>query len=125
MDSNGKGGMTRREELLALAERAEALGGGDYRLEQDICIATGGKLSDPPSWSVCPDYTSSIDAAMALVPEGWAASITRFTNGTGKAVVWVGDYSDAHKATDGIDGASPAIALCAAILRVLAKEQST
>lgn len=84
--------MTKREELLSLADRVEALTGPDREVDADIAVAIS---NDPAAWVVrdipsaifthkpgwwrdrddkshsAPSYTASLDAAMTLVPDGW------------------------------------------------------
>ena len=93
---------------------------GEWCLYVDGTIdPRGGKLLAQPrgvDWHN-DRYTGSIDAAMTLVLEGYAATVTAFTNGAGKAVVWIGSYNEIMRASDGTEGATPALALCAEALR--------
>lgn len=67
--------------LLDLADRVEGLSGPDREVDAEIYVARGGaltvskKTNHPPtdrySGRLIPFYTSSIDAAMRLVPKGW------------------------------------------------------
>jgi hypothetical protein len=70
--------MTRSAKLLALAERVKKATGSDRELDGLIwkalfpvtcAFARMGGLS--PGANPPPDFTSSLDAAMTLVPEGW------------------------------------------------------
>lgn len=88
--------------------------------------------SDIDSWHV-PHYTTSLDAALMLVPEGLSASATQHGNGRGSAEIW--RWAAEKFATDpedmkrrngsfthqNIGAATPALALCIASLR--AREQ--
>lgn len=65
-------------------------------------------------------YTASIDAALTLVPEGYACSVDRNEDGTGCATVSP-DYSDMGFLSSSRRAATPAIALCVASLK--AREQ--
>lgn len=119
-------------DLNALADRVEALEGFDHETNADLEEATtpgwkdqaartayysGHRKSHEPR-----NFTGSLDAAMQLVPEGWAVTVTRFTGGRGKAIVWRGDWSENHDPGHGVDARTPAIALCAAALRARAME---
>jgi hypothetical protein len=65
--------------LLDLAERCEKAEGASYVLDHDIRIALGIKA--PSGFQMqyegasLPAYTASVDAALALVPEGWHPSV--------------------------------------------------
>jgi hypothetical protein len=97
------------DKLLELAARCEAAVGPDNWLSADIGVAF-----DIPG-DKCPHYTSSLDAAMTLVPgsKHWMIQ-TRF-NGY-----------HAEVAISGTDAVTPALALCAAALRAraVASEQN-
>lgn len=56
-----------------------------------------------------PRYTSSLDAALTLVPEGWDWAVFR-TNGGLTVHAWCGSRDDVFAET-------PALALCAAALK--------
>jgi len=72
--------------LLELAERCEIVSGPDRVLDGEICLALGlaggnVRVDQRTGWVVggntpLPanplEYTSSIDAAMTLIPDGWA-----------------------------------------------------
>ena len=88
--------------------------GSDGRV---ICIHLSGE--DGPHWR-SKAYTSSIDAALTLVPEGLSYEIRCSPYGeTSQAVIWNGrrSPSESEVARVGIDGVRPAIALCIAALR--------
>lgn len=107
-----------------LIKRIEAADGPDRELDVEICEAMGFTVvghyrrgSNEPirgySWVPVRYYTSSIDAAMTLVPEGWNGSFD-----------WIGDKCGATLnktpfASNAVigDASSPALALCAAALR--------
>ena len=100
-----------RTEDMTLIERLEALTGPNFEIEQEI-----GRLmnSNATRLSVFPAYTASIDAAMTLVPEGYA------TNMGNDLENWCNLWLD----TTGYDGnpikgsgANLAIALCIAALK--------
>lgn len=155
--------MSKAEELLALAARVEAAEGADRDLDDAIATAIYSEperhctkgLSDEaggmwmfryPNGSIGSSlrFTASLDAAMALLPEGWTietlshwpaapkdadnhqtglssvrlvgTSLTRF----GQRMIW------GHGSGDGrADGTAPtpALALTAAALRALAHQE--
>lgn len=81
------------------------------------CWHTDGKMS--VWWSV-PYYTTSLDAALTLVPEGWGWSISRISNPN--RPIGVGYSASLHN--DGIHPpiwikheGSPVLALCEAIMK--------
>jgi hypothetical protein len=154
--------MTRAEELLALAARVEALSGPDRDLDAEIAVAVSGDagawvvrpspqsvFAHLPGWyrtsddksHQAPAYTASLDAAMTLVPEGWAvdrlsmwpASPDEASNkgGPQSTAMLVGTSINrrggsmfwGHGGKDGraeATAATPALALMAANLRALA-----
>lgn len=111
--------------LIKLAERVEAATGPDRELDAEICRAAGwevvrdrhdGKDYYEPvagySWQPVPAYTSSLDAAMQLVPEDrpkWAVT------GRNSATVGMNGGEVGH--IEWVFAATPALALCAAALR--------
>jgi len=122
--------MSRKDELLALAERVEALAGPDRGVDARICIALGlskdNVMVGEDGWCInsdtnpnpyrSPIYTASLDAAMSLVPEGawwWVEAQplhrSRFLAGCGNEQI--------HS------GATPALALTAAALRAIAETE--
>ena len=101
-----------RDELIALAERVEALSGANFAIEQQIGAEVFG-----PQPHLFPAFTASLDAAMGLVPEGghWVV-------GSGCiASVWVPLVDGDRKRVDSFKTASPALALTAAALRARAE----
>jgi hypothetical protein len=69
---------------------------------------------------LCARFTTSLDAALTLVPEGWEASIVVEADGSGSARVWerLGDTSSSR--TQIYEAAGPALALCIAALKARA-----
>lgn len=123
--------MTRDEIPPELVARVEALSGPDREVDALICAAIGWvvkydrKHNDPTpyyepvkdySWQPVPHYTVSLDAAMTLA-NGKGGEITFFKDGTAKAFLWQ-PYPLAIEAK----GATPALALTAACLKLRAKE---
>jgi hypothetical protein len=133
-----------RAELLALAERVECASGPDRELDAEIAAACyGGEIvwktanhtmeqyparrhaSTMHVGGFCnayvPTYTSSIDAAASLVPEGCEVKLVFHTNPAFHARAAVHRHVldgsvPSHR------GATPAIALTAAALRARAEE---
>ena len=124
--------MTDRAALLMdLAERCEQASGPDRELDARIYIlTTGGSAADADYAATDPDvtckplrYTASLDAALTLVPEGWAWAVyggareeivaTAYCVPNGGRLPWPDWVTD-------ICAATPALALCAAALRALA-----
>ena len=104
-----------RAELLALAERVEALNGADDVVNEAIALLIRGQCDWP--LVLAPRFTASLDAAMGLVPEGghWVV-------GSGCiASVWVPLVDGDRKRLDSFKTASPALALTAAALRARAE----
>lgn len=66
-------------DLVGLAERAEAAAGPDRALDIEIGRAidflAGTRASYELQSHMIPHYTSSLDAAMTLVPEGWGGKL--------------------------------------------------
>ena len=134
-----------RERLIGLAERCEAATGTDRELDRDIELTLPGVELHPdgrrfdndlghrepyvisgvghpdyePGQGYIPSrYTASIDLAMSLVPEGWHWSLYD-TNGFDKANAQV-EPPEYSFAPFNADGATPALALCAAAIRARA-----
>ena len=128
--------MTDLTDLIARVENGE---GADRGLDADIELALGnwtpehheawhryqecGEAVDPPMMCVPVDpqwLTTSLDAVMALVPEGWGHRFTRYPELTQKHHADVWTHEDAEPGDDWFRGrhkTSPARALLAAILR--------
>lgn len=70
------------------------------------------------TWGRCPPYTTSIDAALTLVPEGWQWNIDNGIHCEDAAHAWLGNNSPQEivPGTSG-DAATPALALCIAALK--------
>jgi hypothetical protein len=124
------GAQAMSQELSALIERVEAADGPDRDIELAIvkfayakrwvglCGYEGRINYGPLLWAdrYGAHFTSSLDAALTLVPEGWQRSI------------WIGDSDDQRTALvelcpyDAdtevkVRAATPALALCAAALK--------
>jgi len=136
--------MTNRTTLLALASRVEAMRGPTCVVDVEIAIAVGyaGENSegardiradpDDDGWLLfemageaceccnrAPPYTSSLDAAMSLVPSGmlwsveWAGHQTR--DRIASCTIW-----KPHMPTSIAVAATPALAMASASLRAIA-----
>lgn len=122
-----------RAELEALARRVET---EEPSRELDAAIwgASGqfGYFEDFMGGDEnAPRYTTSLDAAAALVPEGWNWSVERFVfdavmpyaKAGAKASVWR-DSRNPKERIFNVEAPTPAAALTAAALRALAQEQA-
>ena len=114
-----------RAELLALAERVERAEWADLDLDRAVVEAIGWRFPNE-GFATTPDgrvvlrshvprYTSSLDAAASLVPDGW--DWERYRSPTGMAMMVFRDGIGCHG-----HAATPALALTAAALRALAQE---
>ncbi len=104
------------EEIASAAEQAV---GSDRSIDGLIAHAVGCHMPrDPAGWP--PHYTSSLDAAMSLRPEGWCVDA-----GTGGGPYghrsWARCYPNNHRGqvdgTGNRDAATMALAICSATLR--------
>lgn len=106
------------QKLLELADECERAGGPDRSLDLAIICAAFPKVK----LGGVPEYTSSLDAALTLVPEGHDVKITQ-ASGPGRAD-WYGRCALRTEWGDGIshrgNAANGALALCAAALRARA-----
>lgn len=126
--------MTKRDELLALAERCEKVSEGSRELDGAIAAAlslhpqgwrrgaseasaSAVWFDDFYNWRA-PDLTTSLDAAMTLVPPGHDWSLF-FDNGAALAGCMPAS-DDGCDWTD-VPGSTPALAICAAALRAQAE----
>lgn len=127
--------------LEELAERIEKLDGPDREVDAEIAVSVLGMERDGPmffgkdedfvlerdyyslegSHRELPAFTASLDAAMTLVPEGWDFRAERFDAKKACAAVWLRGWHDDTKLDT--EASTPALALCAAALRALAKEE--
>ena len=123
-----------KSELLKLAERVEALSGPDFYVNKSILAALGYTWRGMAYWSadnthVWPGrtaFTALLDAAMTLVPEGWGFRVE--SEGDGSRPCSASIYKPADCCNELVINCdyatTPALALCAAALRALAKENS-
>ena len=110
-----------RDELIELACRVEQLTGRDRGVDGEIAALMTGGVSDKRGkyWTsggsgafISPTYTSSIDAAMTLVPEGESWSLREYPGD--RSMVFIGCLAESACK-------SPALALTAAALRALSE----
>jgi len=114
--------MTDRTTLLALAERCEQAAGPDRELDCHIHAPIEGRNIKPERWietvkvygHMVPRYTASLDAAVTLVPEGWAWG--KFFGGSAECVSISGPAILFERGLND----KPALAICAAALRARA-----
>lgn len=64
-----------------------------------------------------PNFTTSIDAAITLVPEGWDYCVRGGYSGVG--VVWVQFMASPGRDFISVEAATPALALCIAALKAI------
>jgi hypothetical protein len=110
--------MEQGKSLLTLAERCERAAGPDRELDVDIAE----QVSLWTQQLTAPDFTTSLDAAMTLVPEGleWGAG-TYGNPDTEGPWAWCATQQQSAECEFGYSrGATPALALCAAALRARA-----
>ncbi|MDH3376209.1 MAG: hypothetical protein OEQ39_04475 [Gammaproteobacteria bacterium] len=102
-----------------LIERLEAAESGSRELDANIALSMGGsvKLVPGPNGAQWPHYTTSIDAALTLVPEGWRWQVSGF-EASGEACV---DSLALDLERYGA-AATPALALVIAALRAMEAE---
>jgi hypothetical protein len=122
--------MSRKDELLALAERVEALTGPDRGIDTWIENHLGLARFEPahPFRSHCDGdtrkepkpYSASLDAAMSLVPEGWVSVHGWDYPNIATRVIFMDDDGDRQFRGR---AATPALALTAAALRAIAETE--
>lgn len=115
--------------MQELIERLEKATGADRSLDWELHYIRCGGLSSTGMYGDHPRYTSSIDAALTLVPEGWRARIetadpTFNSEACRKALAFLTpfDGNDAGwkaqcKMLGEVSAATPTIALVIASLR--------
>lgn len=130
--------------MTQLLDRLEHAEEGSRELDRDVAEAAGWerkvtadqmaddywRLGDM-SWTretagYPPDYTTSLDAALTLVPEGWKPSMIAWQSEelrwdppfrVSASVVTAKQISNSHPGYAKGEAATPALALCAAALR--------
>lgn len=107
-----------------LIERLERATAGSRELDLMICSAAYGDRPVPLSFNLQP-FSSSVDAALTLVPEGWQISL-RFPFRDGRNAdcelahyghMPFSEHSDWERWCPRVTAATPAIALCIAALK--------
>jgi hypothetical protein len=134
-------------DLESLIERLAALSGPDRRLDAEIACAikfphlrpaepddhkehqrgylpSAGNIWCPTGFLMADSYTSSIDAALTLVPEGLGIALdtrphSQVTKLGSEALAWCSEDRDVPSVA--VLGRTPAIALCIAALRARAQ----
>lgn len=96
-------------ELIAALEKAT---GPDSELDYEIRMAIWTKPKSIPK-----PYTSSIDAALTLVPESACFRLTYKPCGKTDCVVMKKEFSTPYFYEETVDAATPAIAICIAVLK--------
>lgn len=121
-----------KSELLKLAERVEALNGPDFDVNKSILAALGYTWRGMAYWSadnthVWPgrtEFTDSLDAAITLVERPAWVRIDEWPDEYNATSASVQPIRDPQVESHCAKAATPALALCAAALRALAKEDS-
>lgn len=121
--------MTNRAALEELAARVEALDRPCWQADAEIKEAVNHSWDYAADWGQrghevprAHAYTASIDAAMTLVPEGWAIKIEIYEDGS--YVALFDDRVHPERLPDvGGEAATPALALTAACLRAIAGKE--
>lgn len=109
--------------ILNLAERIERYDptlssdnrADELELHRDIVLATGLGGMNPDFENT---FVRSIDAALTLVPEGWEWTVSAYDDGSISTCAPSGTVSLVETS----EGATPALALCAAALKALAHQ---
>lgn len=108
-------------DLLALADRLESATGPSWKLDGEIAdivyVKTGRRwMVSPGSWIFFPPaFTVSVDAALRIVPPDCVWTLMTDYGGLNRAMV-CRVYNGLIKEQS--DGASPALALAAACIRM-------
>jgi hypothetical protein len=110
-------------DLLALAERCESAVAPSFDLDKAILRALGFTWrgmnywsDDRTMWKERSDFTTSIDGALVLIPEGWHFS--GLDQQSPAVRVWTeGNVAYYSPGLNGLHAATPALAICAAALR--------
>ncbi len=122
--------------LTDLIERLEKSEGGNTALDLEIDILMGRKKPDytlddkyAEYAAISPSYTTSLDAALTLVPEKYCPGVSQFCEHLDYHA-WLAeqvrdemDNRHTHMAFEGHSDASFAIALCIAALKARASEE--
>ncbi len=127
--------------LLELADRVEKASGPDLELDAEIWMTLHPDWRDYPrndfgGWDcqtgktrAAQPFTSSLDAAMTLVPEGWSVKLYIHPGENSADLYLLGDYSDGNRPLvlgpiEAEACATSALALTAASLRACAQQES-
>ena len=119
-----------KSELLRLAERVEALRGPDYTVNKSILAALGytwrgiayWSKDNTHFWKGSTAFTGSLDAAMTLVERPAWVRIDEWPDEFNATSASVQPIRDPQVGSHCAKADTPALALCAAALRALAKE---
>ena len=111
--------MTDTSSLSHLIDLLERCAGPDRELDASINLEVFSQIALPDA----PQYTSSIDAAMALVPEGAGLRIDRYWTTTAQSAVWSalistgGVPNNPRRVFEHYDGPNAAMAVSIAALK--------
>lgn len=106
--------MSGRMMLDDLILRLERTTGPDRELDKEINRAVK-YLHRKEGYAL--HFTSSNDAAMQLVPEGWSIQIRRYASGKGLAEIWDHERLSESKRLYSVESVTPEIATCIAALK--------
>jgi hypothetical protein len=115
--------MSRKDELLALAERVEALTGPDWEVDAQVGRYFAAQFLGYVPWEPqtgCAKFTASLDVAMSLVPEGWRWHSYYWPRKDEPRLMSL-VTNRPHAGIAHGKAATPALALTAAALRAIAK----
>jgi hypothetical protein len=121
--------MSRKDELLALAERVEALTGPDRGVDAEVGRYFAAQFLGYAPWEPqtgCAKFTASLDAAMSLVPDGywWNVGHVMGPQPDTQNMFWaMCHFRGAQWPYDRPIAATPALALTAAALRAIAETE--
>lgn len=110
---------------MTLIERLEAATGPERELDAEIAAVVEAGMRH--HWFASPPlFTSSIDAAMTLVPDGWDYSAGN-RDETEKAWAWVAEEDDVRgeywQTIQQSSAVTPALAICIASLKARGAKQ--
>ncbi len=120
---------------MTIIERLETAGASSGELDGEIAYAVDWQISDDCGWREyfdtypkiamtdenLPHYTTSVDDALTLVPEGWVWIVQTDYELPGRAGIYCADPdgTDNLPVNFTADAATPALALCVAALKAL------
>lgn len=109
--------------MKSIIEKLERAKAGDESLSREIADIVGTAVKrrtfnggmDADEWDWFPPYTSSIDAALSLVMDGWSWSVAVSENKLHPVVMLGRSYPTNAQVAQ--EAATPALAICIAALK--------